>query len=157
MFWEREDEDKRMVKPDFYLLFQNYPLWAHSLLMHGHSSWSTFGLHLVRCPKALWFLKESNHGEGPSSMIRFHAPCGNLVLRVGLRLGPRLNEIQNQAIMFFGSEFSGPKNFTIGSKFTKWHWCGIPASQISLVHLKTNTPPNLRYQTLRMGSILSTI
>jgi hypothetical protein len=26
---------------------------AHSLLVHGHSLWSTFGSHLVKDPKAL--------------------------------------------------------------------------------------------------------
>ena len=38
------------------------PLFGHKLkspyihlLLHGHSSWSTFGLHLVRGPMALWF------------------------------------------------------------------------------------------------------
>jgi hypothetical protein len=53
-------EGKRMVKFYFiFILFQNYLFWAyikksaHALLGHGHSSWSTFGLHLVKGPKAL--------------------------------------------------------------------------------------------------------
>ena len=51
-------EDKRMVQLE---CFQNYPFWTFFFLeistviflMHGHSSWPTFGLHLVRCPKTL--------------------------------------------------------------------------------------------------------
>ena len=50
-------EDKRMVKLEF---FSKQLFWGiykkkstHSLLVHGHTSWSTFGLHLVRDPKAL--------------------------------------------------------------------------------------------------------
>ena len=57
-------EDKRMVKLFFNFFFQNYPYWAYMkkkskknqhvwFLVHGHSSWSTFSLHLVRAPKAL--------------------------------------------------------------------------------------------------------
>ena len=40
--------------------FQNCLFWTYNkknqhihFLMHGHSSWSTFGIHLVRGPKAL--------------------------------------------------------------------------------------------------------
>ena len=51
-------EDKRMVKLEFFF---KTTLFGHILqknqhihfLVHGHSSWSTFGLHLVRGPKAL--------------------------------------------------------------------------------------------------------
>ena len=51
-------EDKRMVKLDFFsfkISFIGHIIikLVYSLLMHGHSSWSTFGLHLVRGPKAL--------------------------------------------------------------------------------------------------------
>ena len=44
-----------MVEP-----FQNCHFWAYvkkkcnHFLLHGHSSWSTFGLHLVRAQKTLW-------------------------------------------------------------------------------------------------------
>ena len=52
-------EDKRMVKLAF--LFLKLPFLdiyyeknEHiHFLVHGHSSWFTFGLHLVRGPKAL--------------------------------------------------------------------------------------------------------
>ena len=56
-------EDKRMVELDFFL-FQNCPFWTYIMkekknphihfLVHSHSSWYKFGLHLVRDPKALW-------------------------------------------------------------------------------------------------------
>ena len=48
-----------MIKIDFFP-FQTTPFWNCILkykhvhfLVHGHSSWSTFNLHLVRGPKAL--------------------------------------------------------------------------------------------------------
>ena len=53
-------KDKRMVKLYFILFFQNFLIWAYiflnqhiHFLVHGHSAWSTFGLHLVRGPKTL--------------------------------------------------------------------------------------------------------
>ena len=55
-------EDKRMVKLDFSFLFsQNCLFWAYiknnnqhiHFLVHGHPSWSTVGVHLVRGPKTL--------------------------------------------------------------------------------------------------------
>jgi hypothetical protein len=53
----KSKEDKRMTKLDFLfrtaflnIIKQNS---THSLLVHDHSSSSTFGLHLVRGPKAL--------------------------------------------------------------------------------------------------------
>ena len=60
-FGGREDEDKRrdrMVKLDFFS-FQSCPFETilknqHILFsVHGHTSWSTFGLHLLRGPKTL--------------------------------------------------------------------------------------------------------
>jgi hypothetical protein len=50
-------EDKRMVKLDFFS-FQ-ISIYGHILkksinfLVHIHSSWPTFGLHLMTGPKAL--------------------------------------------------------------------------------------------------------
>jgi hypothetical protein len=53
-------KDKRMVKLDFYFYFSFFPFKTTflryifyknqhiHLLVHGHSSWSTFGLHLAR-------------------------------------------------------------------------------------------------------------
>ena len=58
-------ENKRIVKFDF-LFLSKLPFLgiylkksAHSFLVHGHSSWSTFNLHLLRGPKALevYFLR----------------------------------------------------------------------------------------------------
>ena len=75
----RQDEDKRVDKTwffiKFYYIFPPFPkpafldiYWkkknsAHSLLVHGHSSWSISGLHLVRGPKILvnWFFTKSDH------------------------------------------------------------------------------------------------
>ena len=58
---------------------------AHSLLVHGHSSWSIFGLHLLRGPKALWIDDVweigpwmLGRGKRQSSMARFQwtgPPC----------------------------------------------------------------------------------
>ena len=53
--------------------------------VHGHSSWSTFTLHLVRGPNdfIIWILRNHtmevgpwswDHGKRPSSMVRFHCP-----------------------------------------------------------------------------------
>ena len=63
-FGGREDEDK--IRPNKWSnlnYFQNFPFWTYILkshhirfLVHGHSSWSTFSLHLVRGPKALYKL-----------------------------------------------------------------------------------------------------
>ena len=51
-------EDKIMIK--FELISQNYRFWTYikknqqnQFMAHGHSSWSTFGLHPLRGPKAL--------------------------------------------------------------------------------------------------------
>ena len=59
-------EHKIMIKLGFlffsfsFFSFQNCPFWAYvkniitfTFLVHGHSSRSTFGLHLVRGPKVL--------------------------------------------------------------------------------------------------------
>ena len=58
-------------------------------LVHGHSSWFTFGLHLVRDPKASWIVlffkkkKKSDHGKRPSSMVRLHRPWCKPALNYG--------------------------------------------------------------------------
>jgi hypothetical protein len=84
-------EDKRMVKLAF---FQNCHFWTRPLyplespskklrihfLVHGGSSWSTFGLHLVRAHRLcqLIFSKnrimKSDHEKKPPSMVRLHGP-----------------------------------------------------------------------------------
>ena len=61
--WGREGEDKRRqenIWSNLIFFFPKTVLFvhivielAHSLLVHGHSSWSTFGSHLVRGYKAL--------------------------------------------------------------------------------------------------------
>jgi hypothetical protein len=58
VFWGREDEDKRTVQLE--ILFKNCPFWTYiEGNQHIHflcmviPRWSTFGLHLVRGPKAL--------------------------------------------------------------------------------------------------------
>ena len=93
-FCEGENEEKRRQKNRQTWLFpQNYPFWTYfkqkfahiHFLVHGHSSWSTFTLHLVWDAKTLlnWFVKKSdhgcwimksNHGKRPSSMIQPHGP-----------------------------------------------------------------------------------
>jgi hypothetical protein len=113
--WRREDEDTRRQKNDqTWFFFQNCPFWGVYIyilnqhihfLVHGHSSWSTFDLHLVKVLKTLyidllrnqtmkvgpwnWIMKvgpwnqttkvgpwnrtmESDHGKGPSSVVRRH-------------------------------------------------------------------------------------
>ena len=90
-FGERKmktEEDERMIKLDF---FQNCPFWTYiknintfTFCVHGHSSWPTLSLHLVKGPKTLeiiifreirpWKL---DHQVGPwkkrpSSMVRLH-------------------------------------------------------------------------------------
>ena len=49
--------------------------------MHGHSSWSKLGLHLLTCPKALKFviLKKIDHGslameKMPFDLGQLHGP-----------------------------------------------------------------------------------
>jgi hypothetical protein len=78
-----KDEDKRRQENDqtwFFcpkLPFLDIYLKKQHIhfLMHGHSSWSTFGLNLVRGPKALWIYlkKKLDHGLKPSFMVRLHA------------------------------------------------------------------------------------
>ena len=50
-------EDKRMVKLEkkFETVLFGYVFkkLAHLFLVHGHSSWFTFSLHLVKGPKTL--------------------------------------------------------------------------------------------------------
>ena len=45
-------DDGRMVELEFILklpfLDIYFKILAHSLLVHGHSSWSTFGLHTTK-------------------------------------------------------------------------------------------------------------
>jgi hypothetical protein len=58
-FGRREDEDKRMVKLDYSSFsrpsFLGYIIKNQHIhfLVYGHSSWSTFGLHVVRGRKTL--------------------------------------------------------------------------------------------------------
>jgi hypothetical protein len=65
-------------------------------LVHGHSSWFTFGLHLVRGAKSLdidflekldhesWTMK-SDDRKRPSTMIRLHGPwCKPTFRRIDL-------------------------------------------------------------------------
>jgi hypothetical protein len=54
-FWGGEDEDKRTQKEWSNLIFFPYFFKIQHIhyLVVGHSSWSTFGLHLTRGPKAL--------------------------------------------------------------------------------------------------------
>jgi hypothetical protein len=81
-------EDKRMVK--LYIFLSFIPtFFGHILkktqhihfLMHGHSSWSTFGLHLVRTLKNFvnWFLFETgpwmlDHKTDYGTKTIFHGP-----------------------------------------------------------------------------------
>jgi hypothetical protein len=67
-------EGKRIFQLDF--LFQNCHFWAYikknstfTFWVHGHSSWSTFSLHLVRGSKALridFLFRKSDHGRWTS-------------------------------------------------------------------------------------------
>ena len=74
MFWGREDEDKKRQENDQTLFCFKCLFWAYlkknqhfHFLVHGHSSWSTFGLHLVRGPKALYIDTRATPGLQPSS------------------------------------------------------------------------------------------
>ena len=57
----RQEKTRERSNLIVLIFFQNCIFWAYfkkknqhiHLLVHGHSSWSTFGLHLVRDPKAL--------------------------------------------------------------------------------------------------------
>jgi hypothetical protein len=81
-------EDKRMVKFDFFaktiLLGIYYKKIAHILSVHGHSSWSTFSLDLVRDSKALSidFLRNRTMDCRPSSrtMEKGHLPWSNFMI-----------------------------------------------------------------------------
>ena len=64
VFFGREVEDKRRQKKirewSNFNFFSTMTFWAYTKknqhihsLVHGLSSWSTYGLHLVRGPKAL--------------------------------------------------------------------------------------------------------
>ena len=82
------DFDKRSQEKTsewaYLIVSQNCPFFIIYLknqhihfLVHDHSSWSTFGLHLVRCPKALqidFLFKKLDCVKMPSSMIRLHGP-----------------------------------------------------------------------------------
>ena len=73
-------EEKIMIKLDFFFLTCVKKNQHIHNLVHGNSSWFTFGLHLVRSPKALWFdivrnrTMEVGPWKRPSSMVRFHGP-----------------------------------------------------------------------------------
>jgi hypothetical protein len=72
----------------FFLFFQNYPFWTCgwkktstlTFLVHGYSSWSTFGLHLVRGPNTLyidfWRNRIIEVGQSSRTMEKaiFHGP-----------------------------------------------------------------------------------
>jgi hypothetical protein len=68
---------------------------AHSLLVHGHSSWSTFGLHLVIDPKALYIDSLRNRTMDVESssrtMERGHLSWSDLMV-LGVN-GPKAYEI----------------------------------------------------------------
>ena len=78
-------EDKIMIILEFFLLLK-ISLFGHilkelphSLLVHNHSSWSTFSLHLVRGPKAFFkklFFRTTKVGlvKSPSFMVQPHGP-----------------------------------------------------------------------------------
>ena len=63
--WGREDEDKKRQENGqtcllIYIYFYKIFIFGHiyinqhnHFLVHCHSSWSTFGLHLVKGPKTL--------------------------------------------------------------------------------------------------------
>ena len=90
-------EDTRMFAFEF---FQNCPFWTYIkdistfiFLVHAHSSWFIFSLHLVRGPKTLQidFFKgsyrksqtmKSDHGKRPSSMVQRHGPWYKPALHV---------------------------------------------------------------------------
>jgi hypothetical protein len=71
-------EDKRMFKFEFFSqlpflgIYERKKIRIFSFVVHGHSSGSAFGLHLVRGPKALQidFLKETQ----PWEKAIFHGP-----------------------------------------------------------------------------------
>ena len=87
----QEDEDKRILKFDlFSFLFKTMflghispppkkkPKKQHiDFLVHVHSSWSTFSLHLEKGQKTFvnWFFKESDHGGRSMKQGHiFHGP-----------------------------------------------------------------------------------
>ena len=66
-------EDWRMIKLELLFFLSKMPFLGHILLnknrhihflVHGHSSWSTYGVHLVRGPRLQnQFVKKSDHGS----------------------------------------------------------------------------------------------
>ena len=80
--WGREVKDKKIVNLDLFfqtVLFGHISKTStHSLLMHDHSYWSTFDLHLVRSPKTLWMvlLRIQTMGVEPWSWTteKYHLP-----------------------------------------------------------------------------------
>ena len=93
-FGGREDEEKTREWSFIYLFsfpLQNWPFGAYiykknhiHLLVHGHYSWSTFGLHLVKGLKALLIdiLKKSDHGSWTMEKAIFHGPWCKPALRL---------------------------------------------------------------------------
>jgi hypothetical protein len=69
----REDKRKKILKKS-----------AHSLLMHGHSSWSTFDSYLMRGPKTLSIDLKINRTMdiGPSSQTieKGHLPWSHFMV-----------------------------------------------------------------------------
>jgi hypothetical protein len=90
-FWGREEKDKRRQENGQIWFFAKTILLghilrnsAHILSVHGHSSWSTFGLDLVRDSKALSidFLRNQTMNCRPSSrtMKKGHLPWSNFMI-----------------------------------------------------------------------------
>jgi hypothetical protein len=76
-----------MVKLGFFIfsLFKHiFKKLAHSLLVHGHSSCSTFGLHPSEGCKGFvnWFFKKSDHRSWTWSwtMEKGHLPLYNFMV-----------------------------------------------------------------------------
>ena len=87
-------EDKRMVKLGIFFNIFKISLFGHiffiknqhiHFLVHGHSSWSSFGLHLMRGPKALYIeiLRNWTKDKRPSSMAQLHGPQCKPTLTIG--------------------------------------------------------------------------
>ena len=77
---KRREDPKKWSNLNFS---QNYPFWAYIIrkknqhiqfLVHGHSSWSTFGLHIVRTQKLckLILLRNQTMTVGPWKKTIFH-------------------------------------------------------------------------------------
>ena len=74
-----------------WFFFSNLPFFSiyHEnklihFLVHGHSSWSTFGLHFNEGPIGfkIWFFKKSDHASGPwnPTMKKDHLPWSDFMV-----------------------------------------------------------------------------